>query len=263
MASSLLVLDVADAVATIRFNRPSALNAMTPGMIADLAELLATIDQRDDIRCLVLRGEGRAFMAGGDLDYLRDAGAAAPDAADSTIRSLNRAANTLASLSKPTIASVHGAVAGAGVSLTLACDIAIAADDARFVFAYDAIAAAPDGGLSWTLPRAIGMRSALAFAMEGKPIDAQRALQLGMVTSVVPAGERDARTAELAADLAARDTATLVRMRKLFRDGCHRNFSEQLEAERLAFVGAAAQPAFKAAIDAFYEARRRKAEARR
>lgn len=158
---------------------------------------------------------------------------------------------------------MHGAVAGAGVSLTLACDIAIAADDTRFVFAYDAIAAAPDGGLSWTLPKAIGMRPALAFAMEGKPMDAQRALQLGMVTSVVPAGERDARTAELAADFAARDTATLVRMRNLFRGGFQRSFSEQLEAERLAFVGAAAQPAFRAAIDSFYEARRRKAEARK
>ncbi len=157
-------------------------------MIEELDGLLAQIDDAPDICAVLLHGEGRAFMAGGDLDYLRVA-EDAPAAAGATIRSLNKTILRLTRLSKPTVACAHGVVAGAGLSILLACDVAVAAQDCRFVYAYDAIAAVPDGGLSHFLPRTIGLGRALKFAFLGGYLTASEAESFGLVAMTAPAPE--------------------------------------------------------------------------
>lgn len=249
-------LETEGPIATIVFDRPKALNALTPAMIATFADVIEVVDGREDIRCLVLRGEGRAFLAGGDLDYLLEAKDEAAAAADSTIKSLNRAVARLTTLSKPTIASVHGVAAGVGFSLTLACDLAIAADGTRFVYAYDAISASPDGGLSYLLPRVAGLSVATSIAFLGVPLSAAEALANRIVTRLVPADALIAETEALAHRLAQRNIEAMVATRKLYHKSFDQDFVQQLDDERQTFVSLAGTQSFRDAIDAFYMARK-------
>ena len=118
----------------------------------------------------------------------------------------------------PVVARVQGAVAGAGFSLMMAADVVVASDDARLSFAYTSIGTTPDGGLSWSLPRAVGLRRAMEIALLGEPIDAQEALRLGLLTKVVPIDELDAETARVAERLAGGPTLALGRTRELLRN---------------------------------------------
>jgi len=255
MDRSLVSLRREGRIATLVFDRPEALNALTPGMIVQLGKLLAQADSDPHIHCLVLRGEGRAFMAGGDLDYLQAAGEHAPAAARDTIQSLNEAVVRLTRLSKPTLACAHGVVAGAGLSLMLACDVAIASEGTRFVYAYDAIASVPDGGLSHSLPRAVGLSNAMRIAFLGETLDAARAASIGLVAATVPAADL-LRTAMTTAErLSAPNRHALVRTRRLFREGFDHSLEDQLQLEKAGFAACAETPEFRAAIDAFFAAR--------
>lgn len=241
-------------IATIAFDREEALNALTLDMIEELDGLLAQVDGATDIGAVVLRGEGRAFMAGGDLDYLRAADDA-PAAAGATIRSLNRTILRLTRLSKPTVACVHGVVAGAGLSILLACDVAVTAQDCRFVYAYDAIAAVPDGGLSHFLPRTVGLGRALKFALLKGELTASEAESLGLVTMTVPAPELLRSAAAVAEKLSGRNREALVRTRRLLRENFDRALEDQLEQERSAFMACAGTAAFQTAIETFFAER--------
>lgn len=254
MTHRFVSLQRAGGVATIAFSRVEALNALTLDMIEEFDGLLAQIDGAPDIRAVLLRGEGRAFMAGGDLDYLR-AAEDAPAAAGATIRSLNRTILRLTRLSKPTVACVHGVVAGAGLSIALACDVAVAAQDCRFVYAYDAIAAVPDGGLSHFLPRAVGLGRALKFAFLKGELTASEAESFGLVAMTVPALELLHRGAAVAERLSGRNREALVRTRRLLRENFDRALEDQLEQERTAFMACAGTAAFQTAIEEFFAAR--------
>ncbi len=242
-------------IGSVVFDRPEALNALTPEMIAEFGRLVAEVAEDSGIRCLILRGEGRAFMAGGDLGYLHAAGDTAPDAAQATIRCLNEAVSRLIRLSKPTVACVHGSTAGVGLSLMLACDVAIAAEDARFVYAYDAIASVPDGGLSQSLPRAVGLGNALKIAFLGGKLDARQAAGMGLVAMTVPAADLVQTGMAVATRLSGPNRDALVRTRRLFREGFDRTLENQLERERLEFGTCAETTAFRAAIDSFFARR--------
>jgi 2-(1,2-epoxy-1,2-dihydrophenyl)acetyl-CoA isomerase len=256
----LVTLEQVGRTGFITFRRPQALNALTPQMIATLGDLIEDAEQRPEIRCVVFRGEGRAFTAGGDLDYLRDAGDR-PAAADAAIRDLNVAITRLITLSKPTIASLHGVVAGVGLSLALACDIAVAAESTRFVYAYDKIATTPDGGLSFLLPLSTGLRVAHAIAFLGDPFSASDAREFGVVSKIVADTDLVTETDALAGRLASNDARALVRTRSLFRGRQDAAFATQLDREREEFVESVSTEAFAKALDAFYSARSAKRQA--
>jgi 2-(1,2-epoxy-1,2-dihydrophenyl)acetyl-CoA isomerase len=238
-------------VVELRFNRPEALNTLTLKVINAFAGALIETEKSQP-RCLLITGEGRNFMAGGDLAYLEEAGDNAPVEAAKVIDALNIAMKQLARMPCPTLIAVQGAVAGAGFSLTLACDMAIAADNARFVFAYDKIGATPDGGLSWNLPRAVGMRRALAIAMSGEPISGESALSLGLVAQVVAHDAFEKIAQDMAVRLAQGPTLAYVATRQLMLDGLDRNYEDHLTAERESFSGQAATLDFRAAVEAFF-----------
>jgi 2-(1,2-epoxy-1,2-dihydrophenyl)acetyl-CoA isomerase len=152
-----------------------------------LREALGSIDRDRAVRAVILTGAGRAFCAGQDL-----AERESPDAAplDVEVRErFNPIIRAIRSMGQPVIAAVNGVAAGAGASLTFACDLRIAAEEARFVLAFGRIGLIPDSGATWFLPRLVGPAKAAELALVGEPLDAAEALRLGLVSNVVP-GDR-------------------------------------------------------------------------
>jgi 2-(1,2-epoxy-1,2-dihydrophenyl)acetyl-CoA isomerase len=248
-----VVLSVVDAVAVVRLNRPSVLNAIDAGTAVALLETFDAIADRGDVRAIVLTGEGRAFCAGGDVSRFRTDD---PEAAvDAIIAPLHDALRRLNKLPQPSIAAVHGAVAGAGFSLALACDLAIAGDTARFTLAYARIGVSPDGSSTFHLPRIVGLRKAKELALLADTIDAAEALRLGLVNAVVPAGDLEEEAMRLARRLAAGPTAAYGRIRALLTDSVDRDLDGQLEAERASFKSLTGTDDFREGVAAFLEKR--------
>jgi len=250
-----VVLTVADRIAEIRFNRPKALNAVNVESAIAFRDSVATACADLSVRVIVLAGNGRAFMAGGDLGYLRDAGEQAPAAAEQLIEPIHAAVAQLAAAGQPVLASVHGPVAGAGMSLALCADLAIAADDAVFNLAYVKIGNSPDCSATWTLPRLVGLRKALEIALLADNIGAAEALRLGLVNRVVPAAQLIERTREVALRLAASSPAALKSTKWLMRHGLLSTLPQQLAAEAAAFTSNAGSADFREALDAFFAKR--------
>ena len=195
-------------IAMVTLNRPEALNALSPEMSAGLVEALDEAGRDDDVRVLVIRGTGRAFCAGGDVKTMLERGEAERTAgAFGRIRSLDAAGRRIPvmvkKLPKPVIASVNGIAAGWGCDLTMACDIRIAAESARFTEAFVKRGLIPDGGATWFLPRIAGLDKACEMIFSGRVVDAAEAQRMGLVTRVVPDAELMPATLELARQIAA------------------------------------------------------------
>jgi len=238
-------------MAHIRLNRPKVLNALDQSMAQAFLAVCKTIQSADDIRVVVLSGEGRSFMAGGDLAKFHTDPTQAGQTAQQLIDPLHEALAILATLRQPVLASVHGPVAGAGVSLMLACDLAIAADDATFNLAYARIGASADGSVSWTLPRIVGLRKAMEIALLSDDIDAAEALRLGMINRMVKRDALTAATEQLAQRLAQGPTFAYGQMKRLLRNSWNRSLQEQMDAECDAFCACTGTSDFREGIDAF------------
>jgi 2-(1,2-epoxy-1,2-dihydrophenyl)acetyl-CoA isomerase len=196
-----LRVDVDGPVATLTLDRPEALNALTVAVKVALREALERIAADRSVRVVILTGAGRAFCAGQDLAE-RDLPDAAP--LDVELRErYNPIIRALRSMGQPVIAAVNGVAAGAGASLAFACDLRIAAEDARFVLAFGRIGLVPDSGATWFLPRLVGAARAAEIALVGDPIDAEAALRIGLVSRVVPGDQLIAQARELADRIAA------------------------------------------------------------
>lgn len=247
-----LILRRDGGVAHLRFNRPQSLNAIDSATAKALLAAADELVQDKGVRAVVLSGEGKGFMAGGDLAQMQ----ADPQAiASEIIAPLHAALTKLASIDAPLIASVHGVVAGAGVSLMLAADLAIAAEGTRFNLAYLNIGASCDGGASFALPRVVGLRKALEIALLSEPFDAAEALRLSLVNRVVPAAELEAETTKLAQRLANGPTGAIGRMRRLMRQSFQSDYAAQLNAEKEAFAASAVSRDFAEGVRAFFEKR--------
>jgi len=252
-ASESLRLEVDGSVAHIVFSRPSALNAINIDMAAAFRSAVASVAANPAIRVLVLRGEGRAFMAGGDIAQL----AADPvNNPERIIAPLHEGLAQMAELPIPVVAVLHGAVAGAGMSIALAADLALAADNTIFQMAYTRLGASPDASGSWHLPRLVGLRKAMELTLMNDSLDATAAQQLGLVNWVVPADELSARTDALTKRLADGAVQAFGRSKALLRSAALNTLPEQLEAERQAFQKGAQGAEFKEGAEAFLQKRR-------
>ncbi|MFV0678528.1 enoyl-CoA hydratase/isomerase family protein [Variovorax sp. tm] len=240
------------AVATLTFNRPAALNAIDVEMARSFLAALNDIAADRGVRAVLLRGSGKAFMAGGDLATLQ----ADPlrGAAD-LIGPMHEAVTLLAGLDAPVVAQVHGVAAGAGLSLMMHADFVLAAEGTRFNLAYVNIGASCDLGASWALPRQVGLRHALEIAMLGEMFDATVAQRIGLLNRVVPADALPIEAMALAQRLASGPTVALGRLRRLVRGSFDRDLHAQLDAESVAFKHCAGSADFKSGIDAFFEKR--------
>lgn len=192
-----------DAVTTVTLNRPEKLNAFGGTMREDLLAALLAAEEDAACRVVVITGAGRAFCAGGDVDYMSGLQKNGEVVAFQKLLDAGRdIVTTIAGMAKPVIASVNGVAAGAGCNLALACDYRIASDAARFGETFVRIGLHPDWGGTWFLPRLAGPGRALEILMTGRMVDAAEALTIGMVDRVVPAADLAAQTATLARAIA-------------------------------------------------------------
>jgi 2-(1,2-epoxy-1,2-dihydrophenyl)acetyl-CoA isomerase len=221
-------------IALVTLNRPAALNSFTRAMHADLWRALDQAEFNPAIRAVVITGAGRGFCAGADL-HATEIGPGTnaigrPDPGTVIEQAFNPTARRLQNLRMPTIAAVNGVAAGAGASLVLACDIAIAAPDARFIQAFSKIGLIPDAGSSWWMPQRLGLARALALAMTGDAVTAPQAKEWGLIWDVADDCVAEARA--MAQRLADMPTQALVAARHLLRDASSRTLHQQLDAER-------------------------------
>jgi len=244
-------LERAGAIATIRFNRPEVLNALDEAGALSFLAAVETVASDPDMRVVVIAGQGRAFMAGGDLGRFHAELDHADQVADAIIGPFHRALTLLQSLPVPTIASVQGAAAGAGMSLAMATDLCIAADSAKFSLAYARIGTSPDGSSTWYLPRLVGLRKAMEIALLADTIDAAEALRLSLVNFVVPAADLATETARLAQRLVSGPTLAYGRIKALLQASGQRSLPDQLRAEQESFAASAGTEDFRAGVTAF------------
>lgn len=240
-------------IATLRFNRPSAMNALdVPTAKAFLAACKALRDD-PEVRVVVICGEGKAFGVGGDLSEFKPVAGITP--AD-LIEPLHAGVKILAALNAPVIASLHGVVAGGSLSLSMACDLAIAAEGTRFNLAYANVAANCDVSGSWSLPRLVGLRNAMHIALLSDTFDAAEALRLGLVNKVVPGDKLHEETQAMAQRLASGPTLAYGRMKRLLRQSFETDLATQLDAERDNFTASSKTADFKEALLSFFAKRR-------
>ena len=246
-----------DGVATIALNRPDRLNAFDGGLHRDLHAALDEAASDDEIRCVVLRGEGRGFSAGADLrgeDLVRENGEP-PDLGEYLRRTFAPSIEKISAMDKPVVASLHGPVYGAGLGLALACDLRIAAESAKFSVAFVKIGLMPDAGVTFFLPRAIGLGRAMEMSLLGDAVDAEEAHRIGLVARVVPDGKLEEETIALADRLSNMPTRALAETRRALRasfDGDLKSALER-EAEGQASLGYTAD--HEEGIAAFFEKR--------
>ncbi|MBP2228864.1 2-(1,2-epoxy-1,2-dihydrophenyl)acetyl-CoA isomerase [Azospirillum agricola] len=255
-AAAPVLLSREGAVSWIRLNRPAVLNALDEEMAAAFLDACRAVAEDSEARVLVVAGNGRGFMAGGDLARFNADPARAPEVAGAIIDSLHAALRILDGLKLPVLASVHGPVAGAGMSVACAADLCIAADDAAFNLAYARIGATPDGSGTYHLPRLVGLRRAMELAMLSDSVDAAEALRLGLVNKVVPAASLAEETAKLAARLAAGPTVSYAGIRRLMRQSWTSTLDRQLDDEGETFRATAASEDFREGIAAFLAKRK-------
>ncbi|MEV0998416.1 enoyl-CoA hydratase-related protein [Nonomuraea sp. NPDC050202] len=198
--------DLADAVATITLDRPDAMNSLTVEVKRALLDALRRAAGDRGVRAVLLTGSGRAFCAGQDLREHAANLEAGRGLAGTVREHYNPIVELIATMPKPVVAAVNGVAAGAGASLAFACDLRVASDRAKFALAFAGIGLAPDSGASWTLQRLVGAGRAAELMLLGEPLDATRALELGLVTRVVPAGDVLKAAHELAVRLASGPT---------------------------------------------------------
>ncbi|MGH8718616.1 MAG: enoyl-CoA hydratase/isomerase family protein [Burkholderiales bacterium] len=251
-----ILLEVGNAVATIMFNRPEVMNALDWDMIVRLREVCEEVQRDDGVRVVVLRGEGPAFLAGGDVAMFHANLAALPELIVKGARELHNAILALRRMKKPVVASVHGMVAGGGMSVMLAADLVIAADDTKFTMAYSKIAASPDGGSTYFLPRLAGYKKAIELALLSDVFDAQTAQHYGLVNFVVPAATLKAESDRLAKRLASGPTYAYGEAKTLFNQSFESSMETQLEAEAQAFARCARTRDLAEGVTAFVEKRK-------
>jgi 2-(1,2-epoxy-1,2-dihydrophenyl)acetyl-CoA isomerase len=253
-----VLYDLADGVGTITLNRPDSLNSLDTATKTALRDALESAAGDRSVRCVVLTGTGRAFCVGQDLREHVD------DLANKTLEQIwstvpehySRICSALATMPKPVVAGVNGIAAGAGASLTFACDFRIVADTAGFNLAFTGIALSCDTGSSWTLPRLVGHAKAAELLMLPRTVSAEEALTLGIATKVVTAESLADEVRRLATQLASGPTVAFAAIRRSLAYSASHSLEESLalEAEMMANTGETED--HRDAVAAFVEKRK-------
>jgi enoyl-CoA hydratase/carnithine racemase len=247
------LLSIDGPIATITLNRPAAFNSIDLSIAKKLEQLGAEVEASDEIRVLVIEGNGRAFAAGGDLQTI--GAAAASDSIAPVVGELLQHYHafivTLRRMPKIVVSSVHGSAAGAGLSLAFMADLCIAAEDAKFAPAYAKLGVSPDGGGTVGLVASVGARRALQIYLAEDSFSAAQAHDWGLVVKVVPAAELKAATRELAHRLAQNAPAALAATKALIHRAHVTPIEQQLDAERDAIIDCMHTDDFRAAVKKF------------
>ena len=255
-----LLLNREGAVAFLTLNRPGLLNALSPQMAELLDEHCNALAHDRMVRCIVIRGAGGNFSAGGDIGRFATYGALGADERRERVHKMighvHSAIEALHAAPQPVLASVEGACAGYGLGLALACDLCVCADDATLSLAYTRIGVSPDGGSTWALPRAVGRQRAMKLALLAERFSAADGAAMGIISHVVASGDVASETAKVAAQVAGSAANALARTKMLINNSFNATLPAQLHAEEQCFADSAAGAEFEEGVKAFLEKRR-------
>jgi 2-(1,2-epoxy-1,2-dihydrophenyl)acetyl-CoA isomerase len=226
-APTTIRVEAADGVATVTLNRPDSLNALNADMRRELLAAFKSLGRDDQVRAVIVTGQGRGFCSGADLR----GGSGERQFRRVLEREYNPLIRAIRDLPKPVIAAVNGVAAGAGVSLALACDLVYAAEDARFIQAFVKIGLAPDSGSTRTLVRAMGRHRASHLIFSGEPLPAAEAQAAGLLNEVLPAGELMATARQAAVRLAAAPTRAIGYAKRLINAAEDAGLADSLALE--------------------------------
>lgn len=253
-----LLYEVSDAIATITFNRPDRMNTITPRMLNALSERLLEADADPNVRVIVITGNGRAWCAGLDVGAAVSGEGIGGDGAAGATGEFNlRDAPpvVLHKIDTPTIAALNGGAAGYGMDLALGCDIRIAADTAKLSAAYTARGLVPESGGTWLLPRIVGWSKAAELLFTARTLRAEEALELGVVSQVVPAEDlHDAATA-LATEIAANAPLAIRASKRLMRHAMTEGLEDHVQRQFLALLPLFGTKDFREGLASYLEKR--------
>ncbi|MGI9296120.1 MAG: 2-(1,2-epoxy-1,2-dihydrophenyl)acetyl-CoA isomerase PaaG [Pseudomonadales bacterium] len=244
-------------VAVLSLNRPDTLNSFTVAMHEEVQQAMKAVRNDDEVRCLLITGEGRGFCAGQDLnDRAVKVTDERPDLGDSVEKYYNPLIRGIMTLKKPVVCAVNGIAAGAGASIALACDIVIAARSAAFAQVFCKIGLIPDSGGTFNLPRALGLPRAKGLAMLGEKISAEKAEQWGMIWRVEDDDQLMVEASKLAEHLATQPTRGLATAKALLNQSFSTAMNDQVEQEKDAMRMLGQSDDYKEGVAAFMEKRK-------
>ena len=231
-----LLTERTGAVLVLTLADPPTRNTLSHQVIAAGIEALNVAESEAQIRCVVLRGAGAHFCAGGNLQGLLERRRSGPAAQVQMLDHLHQWVEALRAFPKPVIAAVEGAAAGAGFSLALACDLIVAAEDARFILSYGRIGLSPDGGATWSLMQSLPRQRVQQLVWLGEPVSARQLAEWGLVGWVVGSGQAYAEATRVAQRLAELAPNALASGKELLQNAPGHSLPQQLAAERDHFV---------------------------
>ncbi len=251
----MIIKKIENKVAYITLNRPEVFNSFNREMALELQEILDDCETNNNVRAIVLTGNGKAFCAGQDLKEVTD-----PELNPGFKKILEEHYNPIITriraIKKPVIAAVNGVAAGAGANIALACDIVVAHEKVSFIQAFSLIGLVPDSGGTFFLPRLIGFQKALALAMLGDKISAEEAEKMGMIYKSVPLDEFEETINKLAVKLANMPTKALGLIKELFNKSMTNDLEAQLALESKLQIEAAQSNDYAEGVAAFIEKRK-------
>ncbi len=251
-----VTFEVSEGIARLTLNRPERLNAFTATMHREVGEALHEVTPARGCRVLLLRGAGRGFCAGQDLnDRQVAAGGAPPDLGNTLEKLYNPLVRRLKRLPLPVVCAVQGVAAGAGANLALACDIVLAARSAKFIQSFCRLGLVPDSGGTWHLPRLVGPARAAGLALLGEPIDGETAQRWGLIWRCVEDDALDDEAERLCAHLARQPTAGLARIKQALLASSGNSLDAQLDLERDLQRAAGRSEDYREGVDAFLQKR--------
>jgi 2-(1,2-epoxy-1,2-dihydrophenyl)acetyl-CoA isomerase len=254
-AFATLSLSIEGGLARLVLNRPERRNCIDAEFTREFREAAIALDENTAVRAVLLSAAGPTFCAGADLDVLTSREQEIGVFLKSAATDLHAGISRLVRMDAPLVVAVRGAAAGGGMGLALMGDIVVAGESARFTTAYTRIGLSPDGGLSYHLPRVVGLRRAQELLLTNRTLSAAEALDMGVVTQVVADADVEQRALEIARSLAGGPTLALGAAKRLLRESFAETLETQLELEARALAAAGRSPDGREGIAAFLEKR--------
>jgi 2-(1,2-epoxy-1,2-dihydrophenyl)acetyl-CoA isomerase len=252
---SLILSDIAGPVATLTLNRPERHNSLVPALLQEMLETLDAISRESSVRVMILQANGRSFSTGGDVQGFHENMETLETYASTIVGLLNQVILALIDLPVPVVAAVHGIVTGGSLGLVLGSDVVLVAAEATFTPYYGVVGFSPDGGWTALLPALIGPKRASEVLMRNQSISAEQAVEWGLASRMVSAGEIRAEALSTAQSIAALKVGSLHHTKRLL-GMTNRDLAERLESERVRFVQQIATKEARLGIAAFLEGRR-------
>ncbi len=253
-----ILFEKSGGVANVALNRPKKLNAFDGTMHDELYTALGEAAEDEEIRCIVVRGEGKGFSAGADLAQIIEGADGDPDLGEYLRSTYSRLVKRMVGIEKPIVAALHGPVYGAGVGIALACDLRVAAENTKFSVAFIKIGLMPDAGVTFLLPRVVGLGRAMEMSMLGDAVEAEEAYRIGLVNRVVPEDFLPEETRNLAEHLATMPTAALGRIKHSLYASFETDLETALESEAEGQTFCGYTQDHKEGVTAFFEKREAK-----